>query len=116
MFSTKVMGAAVAAACLAAIGTLPAAHAQQSTRVWSNGPRVDRGDVGGWSARQNVIESHRYDRMVATNPAFASYRERKECGPITLPSLRAQCVQSFRTYEGASVPPMRYHYRSYYGR
>lgn len=116
MFSSKVLGAALAAACLTAIGTMPAAHAQQPTQVITNGPRVDRGDVGGWSARQNVIESERYDRLVATNPGFASFRERKECGPITDPSLRAQCIQSFRTYEGASVPPMRYRYRSYYGR
>ena len=112
MFSRTVMGVALAAAGLMAIGT---AHAQ-STRVITNGPQVDRGDIGGWSARQNVIESERYDRLVASNPGFASFRERKECGPITLPRLRAQCIQSFRTYEGASVAPMRYRYRSYYGR
>jgi hypothetical protein len=54
--------------------------------------------------------------MVATNPAFASFRARKECGPITLPSLREQSFQSFQTYEGASLPPARYRYRSGYGR
>ena len=116
MFSTKVMGAALAVACLTAIGTIPTAHAQESTQVVTNGPQVSHGDTGGWSARQNVIESHRYDRMVATDPGFASFRERKECGPITLPRLRMQCIQSFRTYEGASLPPARYRYRSGYGR
>ena len=114
MFSSKVIGAAFAVACLTAIGTMPAAHAQQRAQVITNGPRADRGDMGGWSARQNVIESHRYERMVATDPAFAAYRARKECGPITLPSLREQCFQSFQTYEGTSVPP--YPYRSYFGR
>ena len=116
MFSTKVMGAAVAVACLTAVGAMPAAHAQPATRVITNGPQVNRGDVGGWSAQQNRIESRRYDRMVATSPGFASFRERKECGPITMPQLREQCIQSFRTYEGATLPPMRYRYRSYYGR
>jgi hypothetical protein len=116
MFSIKVMGAAAAVACLTAIGTVPAAHAQMTTRVVTNGPQASRGDMGGWSARQNVIESERYDRLVATSPAFARYRERIECGPITLPMLRQQCVQSFRTYEGASLPPLRYRYRSSFGR
>jgi hypothetical protein len=116
MFSTKVMGAALAVACLTAIGTMPTAHAQATTEVVTNGPQVTRGDTGGWSARQDVIESHRYDRLVATDPAFAAFRERKECGPITLRSLREQCIRSFRTYEGASLPPARYRYRSGYGR
>lgn len=116
MFSIKGMGAAAAVACLTAIGTVPAAHAQMPTRVITNGPQADRGDMGGWSASQNVIESHRYDRLVASDPAFASFRERKECGPITIPSLRTQCIQSFHTYEGASLPPARYRYRSGYGR
>lgn len=114
MFSTKVMGAAVAVACLTAIGTMPMAHAQPTTRVITNGPQVTRGDIGGWSAQQNRIESRHYDRMVATNPGFASFRARKECGPITLPSLHAQCIQSFNTYEGATVSP--HPSRSYFGR
>ncbi len=114
MFSRKVMGAVLAAACLTAIGTIPAAHAQQPTQIVTNGPQVNRGDVSGWSARQNVIESERYDHLVATTPRFAAFRERKECGPITIRSLREQCIASFRTYEGASVPP--HIYRSYFGR
>ena len=115
MFSTKAMAAAVAVACLTAIGTMPAAHAQP-TRVVTNGPQADHSNAIGWSARQDRIESRRYDRLVASNPAFASFRERKECGPITLPSLRMQCIRSFHTYEGASLPPARYRYRSGYGR
>jgi hypothetical protein len=104
MFSSKVIGAALAAACLAAIGTMPAA-----------GPRADRGDMGGWSARQNRIESRRYARLVATDPAFRRYRERIECGPITLPKLREECLQSFpHSYMGGSMAPRPY--ASYYGR
>jgi hypothetical protein len=115
MFSSKVIGAALAAACLAAIGTMPAAHAQQPTQVITNGPRADRGDMGGWSARQNRIESRRYARLVATDPAFRRYRERIECGPITLPKLREECLQSFpHSYMGGSMAPRPY--ASYYGR
>lgn len=116
MFSTKVMGAALAVACLAAAGAMPAAHAQPATRVITNGPQVNRGDVSGWSARQNRIESRRYARMVATNPAFRTHRERVECGPITLPRLREQCMQSFHqpSYVGGSMAPHPYSPR--YGR
>jgi hypothetical protein len=115
MFSSKVTGAAVAVACLMAIGTMPAAHAQQPTEVITNGPQVQRGDMGGWSARQNVIESHRYARLVATDPAFRAYRARIECGPITLPRLREECLQSFpQSYQGGSMAPRPY--GSYYGR
>jgi hypothetical protein len=115
MFSSKVVGAAVAIACLTAIGAVPAAHAQQPTEVITNGPQVQRGDMGGWSARQNVIASRRYARLVATDPAFRAYRERVECGPITIRSLREECIQSFpHPNVGGSMAPRPY--GSYYGR
>jgi hypothetical protein len=57
-------------------------------------PRVDPGDVN-WDPQRNVIESQRYDRLVETKPAFRAARIRKECGPITDPKPRADCIASF---------------------
>ena len=51
--------------------------------------------VGAESARQNVVQSQRYDRMLETNRAFRQARMRKECGPITDAQLRANCLASF---------------------
>jgi hypothetical protein len=66
----------------------------------TNGPQTNPGDVSpSWSARRNVAESERYDRLVETNRAFRQARERKECGPITDPQLHQQCVDSFAQYE-----------------
>jgi hypothetical protein len=81
---------ALAAACVMTVSTLPA-HAQYaSPTVVTNGPQSDRGDVSpAWSARQNVIESQRYERLLQTSPGFRQARMRKECGPITDPQLRA---------------------------
>jgi hypothetical protein len=47
------------------------------------------------SARQNVVKSQRYDRMLETNRAFRQARMRKECGPISDRQLRADCLASF---------------------
>jgi len=47
------------------------------------------------SAQQNVVHSQRYDRMLETNRGFRKARMRKECGPITDPQLRADCLASF---------------------
>lgn len=65
----------VAAACVTAVGAMSPAHAE--------------------SARQNVVQSQRYDRMLETNRSFRNARMRKECGPITDPQLRADCLASF---------------------
>ena len=117
--SIKTTSLVFAAACLTAIATMPAGHAQQ-TQLLTNGPRVDRGDVSpNWSARQNVIESQHYDALVAANPGFRAFRMRKECGPIADPELRNNCMASFNVYEpgvavGSSMPPRPY--RSGYGR
>jgi hypothetical protein len=104
---------AFATACLTAIATLPA-HAQMAapaapgTEVVTNGPQTNPGDMTpSWSARQNVIQSQHYDRLLETNRGFRQARMRKECGPITDPELRQQCLASFHQdepYMGSSTP------------
>ena len=61
-------------------------------------PRVDPRDMN-WDPQRNVMEAQRYDRLVETNPAFRQARIRKECGPITDPQLRSDCIASFDQYE-----------------
>jgi hypothetical protein len=105
---------AFATVCLTAIATLPA-HAQMAgtpgapgTEVVTNGPQD--APPSNWSARQNVIESHRYDRLLETNRGFREARMRKECGPITDPQLHQQCLSSFgqdEPYMGSSTPRHR---------
>lgn len=121
MMRTTLASLAFAAGCLTAVAAVPAAQAQmRPVRVVTNGPQSSRGDeAANWSARQNVIDSKHYDRMVATNPAFRQARMRKECGPITDPQLHASCLASFSQGEpmaGSSSPPHRYRYNSNAGR
>jgi hypothetical protein len=114
---------AFATACLTAVATLPA-HAQMAapaapgTEVVTNGPQTNPGDMTpSWSARRNVIASQHYDRLLETNRSFRQARMRKECGPITDPELRQQCLASFRQdepYMGSSTG--RRHERSEAGR
>ena len=105
---------AFATACLTAVAILPA-HAQMAdtpgapgTEVVTNGPQTNPGDMSpSWSARRNVIESQHYDRLLETNRGFRQARMRKECGPITDPELRQQCLASFHQdepYTGSSTP------------
>ena len=104
---------AFATACLTAVATLPA-HAQMAapaapdTEVVTNGPQTNPGDMTpSWSARRNVIASQHYDRLLETNRGFRQARMRKECGPITDPELRQQCLASFHQdepYMGSSTP------------
>jgi hypothetical protein len=102
-----------AAACLAVI---PSAPAQIITNeVVTNAPKASPGDFGDWSPRRNIIESRRYDTLLQTNPAFRAARMRRECGPITDPQLRADCLASFDQYEpfvgsnvGSNTAPRRY--------
>jgi hypothetical protein len=94
-----------AAACFATILILPVAGTAMAATS------------SGWSARANMIQSQRYDRMLETNRAFRHARMRKECGPISDPQLRQNCLASFSQDEpfvGSSAP--RHHYRSDYGR
>jgi hypothetical protein len=103
---------ALAAACVLTVSALPA-HAQYaSPTVVTNGPQTDSGDVSpSWSARQNVIESQRYERLLQNNAGFRQARMQKECGPITDPQLHADCLASFNQGEpnvGSSTPPRSY--------
>ncbi len=90
--------AIVAIVSVTTITALPAAHAQGSGRavVVTNGPQTNPGDVSPtWSARQNVIDSKNYDRVLESDSAFRQTRIRKECGPINDPQLHASCIASF---------------------
>jgi len=102
------------AAAAVALTAMPTAHARD---LATNGPQANPGDFrGGWSAEQNVRESQLYDRLLQTNLRFRQARMRKECGPITDPQLRADCISSFdqsEPYVGSSPP--RRHYRHYRG-
>jgi len=104
-----VISLAFAAACVA---VMPSANAQIiQNELVTNGPQASRGDFGDWSARRNIIESRHYDLLLQTNPAFRAARMRRECGPITDPQLRADCLASFDRYEpfvGSSTAPRRY--------
>ena len=78
----------------------PPAAGMGGTEMVTNGPQTNSGDVSpSWSAQRNVAESEHYDRLLERNPAFRQARERKECGPITDPQLRQQCLDSFAQYE-----------------
>jgi hypothetical protein len=103
---------AFVAVCLTSLGAVPAADAQYAGRIpVTNGPQTNPGDFSpSWSARQNMIESRNYDRLLETNPAFRQTRIQKECGPISDPQLHARCVASFNPDEPdagspAPVPP-----------
>jgi hypothetical protein len=64
---------AFAAACLATIATTPAAHAEMARRsvVVKHPPIVNPGDVpASLSARQNAIESKRYERLLEDKSRF----------------------------------------------
>ena len=80
----KTTSLAFAAACLMTASAIPGAHAQMAMgpTVVTNGPQTDQGDVSpSWSARQNVIDSQRYDRLLQTSRGF---REARRCAD-TLP-------------------------------
>ena len=80
------------AASLTALAVLPANAATASGATSSSA-----------TARQNVIQSERYDRLLETNRSFRQARIRKECGPITDPQLRQSCRDSFAQYEPAAA-------------
>ena len=71
----KPMSLAFAVACLMMVSALPTANAQMAggTELVTNGPQTDPGDVSpSWSARQNVIDSQRYDRLLQTSRGFGA--------------------------------------------
>lgn len=90
MLMKSVTSLAFAAACLTTIATVPGPSAQAATHYRHSSYS------SSWSPVQNVKESERYDRLVATDPAFRRMRERIECGPITDPVLHQQCLDSFQ--------------------
>ncbi len=94
----KPVSLALMAASLIGIASLAPAEAQMAPpeQVVTNGPQANvENQSPNWSARQNVIQSQRYDRLVAGSSAFREARMRKECGPITDPQLHESCVASF---------------------
>ena len=125
MTSKTVTSLAFAAGCVLALGAMPSAQAQyypnrpvvdMGTTLETNGPQASRGDFGDWSAMRNNMESARYDRLLQTSPGFRHARMRKECGPISDPQLRDQCLASFNQFEpmvGSSMPPRHWrHHRN----
>jgi hypothetical protein len=102
---------AFAAACVLTVSALPA-HAQYaSPTVVTNGPQTDPGDVSpSWSARQNVIESQRYERLLHTSPGFRQARMRKSAGH-NRSAIACRLSASFNQGEpnvGSSTPPPSY--------
>jgi hypothetical protein len=82
------------------------------TQLVTNGPQANvETQSPNWSARQNVIQSQRYDRLVETNGAFREARMRKECGPISDPQLHESCIASFGQMEPSSAPAQPRHHR-----
>jgi hypothetical protein len=49
-------------------------------------------------AAANVRESEQYSALLRSNPSFRKKREQIECGPITDPQLRQNCINSFEAY------------------
>jgi hypothetical protein len=105
MIIKTAMCLALATTCLAAIPPAALAQTDQVTAVVTPPPRVDPGDVN-WNPERNLKVAEQYDRLLETNPSFRAARIRKECGPITDPQLRADCIASFNQYEPlvASTP------------
>jgi hypothetical protein len=102
MANKKIAGL-LAAGAVIALATLPA-QAQiygpgpmppARVDIYQGTPQADPGDYN-WSARQNVADSDRYERLLKASPSFRDYRIRKECGSISEPDLYQQCIATFR--------------------
>lgn len=94
-------------------GNMPSSAGTGGDQLVTNGPQSNGVEnSGGWSARENVIQSHRYTRLLESNAGFRHARMRKECGPITDPQLHSQCIASFSRYaptmSGSSTAPSNY--------
>jgi hypothetical protein len=97
----KQLASLTAVAVVAAIAAVPMASAQMRVpdrvEIYTDMPKADPGDdPANWSARRNVVESDRYERLLRTNPAFLRARINKECGGIAEPGAFQQCVDTFR--------------------
>jgi hypothetical protein len=75
-------------------GMLFAGNADAQSMGYSFGGAPSRADP-----RVNVWLSARYDHLLQVSPRFRAYRKRKECSPINIPPLRADCLASFDQYE-----------------
>jgi hypothetical protein len=96
MIMNTALTLAIGVALLATTVTGSTVHAQQVRIVVKHRPIVSLGDVSeSWDPRQNVIDSKRYEQLLATNPAFRRERMQRECGPITDPQLHQSCLASF---------------------
>jgi hypothetical protein len=105
MLNRKLAGLMAATTFVALAGAMPAAHAQigpppgpsrLEVDSYSNAPKAEPGDnPDNWSAKQNVVDSDRYEKLVHSSPAFRAARIKKECGSINESDLYQQCVQSF---------------------
>jgi ABC-type transport system substrate-binding protein len=102
MLNKKLAGCLAASAVVALLAAASTANAQIAPpdRIvvyhYYGTPKYEPGDdPANWSARQNVVDSDRYERLIQTNPAFRAARIRKECGSINEPDLYQQCVASF---------------------
>ena len=105
MTSKAVVGIAFAAGCALAFGAISPTQAQ----LFTNRSQVSPGDYDYSLAARNNAKSAQYERLLRTNPGFRRARMQKECGPITDPQLRAQCLGSFgessSIMTGSSMPP-----------
>jgi hypothetical protein len=107
MWNRKTASLLAASAFVAVAAAMPAARAQMTAPMpvppgglevysYSGEPKAEPGDnPAHWSARQNIADSDRYERLTRTNPAFRDARIRKECGSINEPDLYRQCVATF---------------------
>jgi hypothetical protein len=82
--------------------------------LMTNGPQASQSEMSSSpSARQNVIQSQRYDRALETNRGFRQARIRKECGPISDPQLRQSCLASFNGAEPSKGSSGLHHHRKH---
>jgi hypothetical protein len=100
---------------LTTIAAFPGPTAQAASRYQHSASAASSS-----SSQQNIRESERYDRLVATDPAFRRLRIRVECGPVTDPVLHQQCIESFhrevhawrdgrlQAFYGSSMAPNNY--------
>jgi len=110
MRSKAALDIAFVAGCALAFGAVPSkAQMHVNTQVLTNGPQANAGDNDYSLAPRNNAESAQYERLLQTNTGFRQARMQRECGPITDPQLRAQCMASFgepsSMMTGSSMPP-----------
>jgi hypothetical protein len=86
--------AVAAATMITTMASLAAAQPPATTPPFPNAPMPTNNP----QAQANVRDSKVYNQVMRSNPAFRRKREQIECGPITDPQLRQQCIDSFEAY------------------